>query len=399
MDRNVRRVAAARFVSRVGGEAAFFVGIWGTAVFKFDSGPGEVALLMAVYGLVSLAAGSLAGMLVDRHDPRIVLLAGEILFVPAALAATQATDMGSLTWAVAAMALFSTPVFTAIASFAPYLTDQPERLGRINGIVEAAGMAAFVAGPGVGALIANWWGLSWIFVFDAATSLAAVAIVLGVSVRAVAKRERRGVFSETREGFAYTYANRPLRFYVLCVTSVWLVFGFFSALEAIFYREVLGANPTTLGLVNSLFGIGLVGGSALVARLPDRLLNARSVTAIVGANGLCAALYTGTDLLPVVMGAGVLWGMVIGLMVTGTRTLIQRHSPEPLIGRIAGTVLAHNQMSSLLPLAFVPVLAATLGVQRVLVMSGLLLITIAALAWPVAASLDAAPLPRAGQHN
>src|SRR3989304_1908954 len=74
-------------------------------------------------------ARRLAAMLVDRHDPRIVLLAGEILFVPAALAATQATDMGSLTWAVAAMALFSTPVFTAIASFAPYLTDQPERLG------------------------------------------------------------------------------------------------------------------------------------------------------------------------------------------------------------------------------------------------------------------------------
>src|SRR3990172_1583434 len=209
MERNVRRVAAARFVSRVGGEAAFFVGIWGTAVFKFDSGPGEVALLMAVYGLVSLAAGSLAGMLVDRHDPRIVLLAGEILFVPAALAATQASDMESLTWAVAAMALFSTPVFTAIASFAPYLTDQPERLGLINGIVEAAGMAAFVAGPGVGALIASWWGLSWIFVFDAATSLAAVAVVLGGSVRGVAKRERRGGVSETRGGVGYTYPNPP----------------------------------------------------------------------------------------------------------------------------------------------------------------------------------------------
>src|SRR3990172_12770885 len=95
MDRNVRRVAAARFVSRVGGEAAFFVGIWGTAVFKFDSRPGEVALLMAVYGLGSLAAGSLAGMLVDRHDPRIVLLAGGSLFLPAALAATPAPGMGS----------------------------------------------------------------------------------------------------------------------------------------------------------------------------------------------------------------------------------------------------------------------------------------------------------------
>ena len=36
-DPNLVRVTAARFISRAGGEAAFFVGIWGKATYDLDS--------------------------------------------------------------------------------------------------------------------------------------------------------------------------------------------------------------------------------------------------------------------------------------------------------------------------------------------------------------------------
>lgn len=45
-DRDIARVVAARFISRTGGEAAFFVGIWGMAAYRFHSSPGQLALLM-----------------------------------------------------------------------------------------------------------------------------------------------------------------------------------------------------------------------------------------------------------------------------------------------------------------------------------------------------------------
>ena len=72
-DRDVRRVVLARFISRSGGEAAFFVGIWGKAAFELDATAAGVASIMAALGVASLIGSAIAGVLVDRFDPRRVL--------------------------------------------------------------------------------------------------------------------------------------------------------------------------------------------------------------------------------------------------------------------------------------------------------------------------------------
>ena len=60
-DPSVLRVVAARFISRVGGEAAFFVGIWGKAAFELDASASGVAMVMAALGISSLIGSSVAG--------------------------------------------------------------------------------------------------------------------------------------------------------------------------------------------------------------------------------------------------------------------------------------------------------------------------------------------------
>src|SRR5690554_2345956 len=85
-DPQVRRVVLARFVSRVGGEAAFFVGIWGKAAFVLDATASQLAVVMAALGVASLIGTSVAGVLIDRFDPRRVVMVGEAVFIPVALA-------------------------------------------------------------------------------------------------------------------------------------------------------------------------------------------------------------------------------------------------------------------------------------------------------------------------
>ncbi|HEX9762464.1 MAG TPA: hypothetical protein VGA97_05115, partial [Acidimicrobiia bacterium] len=62
-DLNARRVVLARFVSRIGGEAAFFVGIWGKAAFDLQATPSELALVMGALGVAALIGASVAGVL------------------------------------------------------------------------------------------------------------------------------------------------------------------------------------------------------------------------------------------------------------------------------------------------------------------------------------------------
>ena len=388
-DRDVRRVVLARFISRTGGEAAFFVGIWGKAAFEMEATAAGVAAVMGSLGVASLIGSAIAGVLVDRFDPRRVLIAGEILFIPVALGMMIPETIPGLVVSTFLLGLVGMPVYTAISAFGPFLTDDPDRLARINGYIEGASWAAFVVGPALGAIIAGSTGLDGIFVLDAATSAVAALVVIPVKVREMARenREKEG-FRELREGFSFAYGHHRLRFYIWLGSSVWVLFGTFSALEPLFYRDILQVEPETLGWVNSIFGIGLVAGTVIASRLPARFRNARSLVLIVAMNALGVLAYVGTDRLRVVVVAGVFWGLLIGIMAPLLRTLIQLNTPEALMGRITGVTQVHSEVGHLLPLAIAPFFAGVFGVQRTLIYAGLALALFAMLFLPMATRLD-----------
>ncbi|MGH2820788.1 MAG: MFS transporter, partial [Actinomycetota bacterium] len=176
--------------------------------------------------------------------------------------------------------------------------------------------------------------------------------------------------------------------YLFTFAAVWLSFGAFAALEPLFYRDVLEVGPETLGWVNALFGIGILGGSVLLGRLPRRIVCAR--TAAVGAmgSGLGAVAYAGTDVLATVVVGAVCWGVVLGVLFPLLRTLIQLDTPDHLTGRVLGATNVTGQLGELLPLTFVPALAAASGVQTVLVGSGACLLAVAALGLREAGRVD-----------
>jgi MFS family permease len=388
-DRDVRRVVLARFVSRIGGEAAFFVGIWGKAAFELEATAGGVAAVMAALGIASLIGSAVAGVLVDRFDPRRVLIAAEIVFIPAAIGMVFVEALPSLVVVTFLLGLVGAPVFTAISAFGPFLTDQPERLARINGLIEGASWAAFVVGPAMGAIIAGTVGLDGIFVLDAATSAVAAVLVVPVSLRKLAKdREENEGLRELREGFTYAYGHQRLRFYIWLGSSVWVLFGTFSALEPLFYRDILEVEPETLGWVNSIFGLGLVAGTWIASRLPARYRSARFLVVIVALNSVGVLAYVGTDQLRVVVVAGVFWGLLIGIMAPLLRTLIQLNTREEMMGRITGVTQVHQEVGHLLPLAVAPLLAGVFGVQRALIYAGAALAVFALLFVPMATRLD-----------
>ncbi|HEX9094397.1 MAG TPA: MFS transporter [Coriobacteriia bacterium] len=389
-NRDIARVVAARFISRAGGEAAFFVGIWGKAAYEFHATPAQLAVLMGTLSVSTILGTLVAGVLVDRYDPRRVLVAAEAIFVPVALALMLPGSMWQLTALVGLLGFFGAPVMTAAASFAPFLSKDREGLERINAWIEGAGSLSFVIGPGIGALIARFASIDWIFAFDALTSLIAVVLVARVRMRRpeTAAGARAGAVAELRDGLRFTYRNRALRYYVLMGTAMWLGFGAFGALEPLFYRDVLRTGVETIGWVNTLFGAGLVLGAALLMRLPRRVISARGLAVVSVLMGLGALLYVGTrDLRVVVLGA-VAWGVIIGAADPLLRTLIQADSPDEYVGRVAGTSQMHRQAGELVPLAFAPALAGAFGVQAVLIGGGLVLSLVALASTAEAVAVD-----------
>lgn len=393
MNKDLLRVAAARFISRVGGEAAFFVGVWGKAAYEFAADPVQIAVLMGTMSVASFAGTILSGVLVDRYDARRVLIWAEAFFVPVALAFIFPTNMAMLTVLAGLLGFFGAPVMTAAASFAPFIADPDTPIDTVNAWIEGAGSVSFVIGPAAGAALVSVVGIDAIWVFDALTSLVAVILVWRVSLRPAhpESRERGHALAEIKEGLRYTYSHRALRFPILVGTATWLGFGAFGALEPLFYRDVLGTGIAAIGWMNSLFGLGMVGGAWLFTRLPARIGTARGLALVASLVGLGALAYVGTRILVVVAIGSIVWGLIIGVADVLLRTLIQAMSPDHLMGRIAGVSQMHRQAGELLPLAVAPALAAAFGVQATLIGGGLVLFVVALLALPEAAVVDRLP--------
>lgn len=388
---DVYRVVAARFLSRAGSEAAFFVGVWGKAAFQMGASAHELAVIMFILSITSIVGSLSAGILVDRYGPRRVLVVAEFFFVPAALALALAQNLTQLSIIVAIWAFVGAPVVTAGASFAPFLVGPHTDLKRTNALIEGAGSLAFAVGPAVGALLVRYASVDWVFVLDAATSLIAAVVVYRVKLPPVVHEGdavTRGVFSQLGAGLTVAYGMRSLRYYVLAGSLVWFAFGSFGVLEPLFFRDVVGTGVEAMGWMNSIFGVGFLVGASMLPRLPGKLISARGLSLMVALTGVGTVLYVGVPDLRVIAVGAFFWAAVIGVMEPLLRTLLHRDAPHAAVGRVMGIAEVHRRAGEIIPLGIAPWLAATFGVQAVLIGGGLAATLAAALSLGEARAID-----------
>ncbi|NTU70944.1 MAG: MFS transporter [Coriobacteriia bacterium] len=387
-DRNTLLVVAARFISRVGGTAVFFIGVWGVAAYTYHASAKTLAFVMAGNSIASIIGSVIAGVLVDRIGPRRVLIYAELLTIPVVIALVMADSWGVFVGLAWLLGLVGTPTFTAGASFAPFLVDGVDELERVNAAVEAAGSAGFVLGPAIGAFLAKVLGLPSVFWLMAGCSVAAAALAFAVRTRDIVAAEQHHPFAEFRDGLRVAYSTRTLRYAILAGTAVWFGFGAFSALEPLFFRDVVGVGVEWIGWMNTAFSVGLITGAWLLPRLPRKLLSVRGLAVVTALCGLGGIGYVGTtDLRTIALGAAV-WGLMIGVAEPLMRTVLQVASPEGYVGRVIGTAMYHRNAGELVPLAFAPALAAAFGVQATLIAGGVVVAVGVLASLPIAASID-----------
>lgn len=403
--RSVHLTVLARFVSSTGAEAAFFIGLWGKAAYEFDGTPTDLAIMSAIIGIAAMVGSVAGGTLVDRFDARRVVIGAQVVFVPATLSLILASDLprllalGTVVWLTGAV------LETAITSLPPALVDDAG-LDSANARLESANWLALVAGPALGGLMFPIVGFSGIFVFDAVTSVVALLLVLRVQLpdRGAAHAPegtlatsgpldpvadaRPGPFADVLDGLRLAATNPAIRLVLFLAALPSLAFGMFIALEPLFFRDVVGAPVETLGYVNAIFGIGLFAGSMWLERRAGLFTTFRNGVLIVMASGLGSVLYVATGDLRVVLVGAITWSIPLGIALPLTRTLAQRAAGPTHVGRVTGLIGTVTSGASLLPIVVAPVLAATLGIQRVLLAAGLVAAVLAPMAWRAAGRQD-----------
>jgi predicted MFS family arabinose efflux permease len=388
-NRNLLYVVIARFVSRLGGSAVWFIGTMGVAAYVFEATPRQLAIMSAINGVAAIVGSLTAGVLIDRFGPRKVMIGAEIGSIPPVLWMMVAPTLPLFVLGSAGFSLFGIPTWTAGASFAPYIVEGRKQLERANAYIEGGSAVGFVLGPAVGALVASLVSQRSVFWVMIIASVVAAAAAWRTRIDETPREHvRGGAWRDFKDGLNLAYTTRSLRYFIAMGTAVWFGFGAFQALESLFYRDVVGVGVEWLGWMNTAFGIGLVSGAALLPRLPAKVVSARGLAFFTMLAGLGTVLYVGsTDLRLIALGAAV-WGSFLGALEPLLRTLIHLDSPHEFVGRIVGTMQWHRSAGELIPLAFVPALAVSIGIQETLIAGGVLVALAAIAGIGTARSID-----------
>lgn len=277
-----------------------------------------------------------AGLVVDRVRRRTLLVVTNVATALALLPLLLVHDRGQV-WIIFAVGVAYGVSYLFIGAAMNGLLKEilpPDLLGDANGLLQTIREALRLAGPIAGAALFAALGGGAVALADIVTFAAATAFLLGLRVRETAPEpEPQHFLTEVTAGVRHLAGDAVLRRTVLAVAVGFLVAGF---AESIFFPVLdhLHEPATFAGPLLSMQGVGAIAGGLSAPWLIRRI----GESALVG-SGL--ALFGVGDLvfaapsLPVVLGGIVVAGLGVAWLVVGFTTLLQRRTPNRLMGRVS----------------------------------------------------------------
>ena len=312
------------------------------AVLLLGAGAAETGLLQTALTLPFLVFAIPAGLLADRMSRRSLMACAEALRAAALLGILALIRLDLLTSPLLALLGFAAVSGTVAYSVAaPALVPSlvtPDALPAANARIELARTVAFAAGPALGGAVVGWTGAAPAFGLAAILSMAAALLLAGLSEPARQPSPRRRALQEIKEGAAFVFRHDLLR--PVFVTQFVFNVAFFVILAVFVPHAVhhLGLAASGIGVTLALFGVGMVIGALLAARIL-RALPFGIVVAIGPVTGLAAAAVMAlTVRIPSPLLAGLsffLLGLGPILWVISTTTLRQTVTPPQLLGRVS----------------------------------------------------------------
>ena len=352
------------------------------------------AVLASLPGSVGyLAAGLPAGVLADRANPWLVLIAGDIiralifltLFLLTGSHTVAPALILSLAFAAGAVTVFSD---TALAIAVRDVFTGP-RLVTANSWLESANQGGLIIGPGAAGLLAAAGLLHGALLIDALTFLVSLASLAGVRRRyRLAGTPGRSVMTwrtlrrELAEGIRYLAATRLLLTLLVFLLTLNLCLGA-DRLIIFLGKDTLHLPPGQFWLLVTAGGVGGLAGAAGTGLLCRWLTPLPAITLCCAASGLALLLISVATAMPVLLAGNLLYMWAIIAASVTNRALRQTLVPRELLGRITASWRLGGQAVTVIGGVLAGVLAGALGnnPRPVIAAAGCLTVLTVAVAW------------------
>lgn len=313
----------------------------GWLVWRLTHSPFWLGIVGAMPFIPSLFLASIGGVIVDRYDKRKMLL-----WTQGGLA-LQALILGVLT--IAGSIQLYQIILLAVVAGVLMAIDIPTRLAFVRELVgkddldnaialhSMAFNGARIVGPPIAGVLVPLIGEGGCFLVNAVTFSSILFCLLtmrGLERFLISSREP--IWAQLSYAFLFMRGNAVIR--PLMVSLAFFgIFGFtMVVLLPIFADQILQVGVRGLGALMGAMGIGALLGSLVQAALSKDSRRGRIV--LGGAIGLALGFmgFALSKWFVLSLALLVLAGFAMILMLTSLVTLIQKQTPEELLGRVMG---------------------------------------------------------------
>jgi DHA3 family macrolide efflux protein-like MFS transporter len=378
----VRRLWIGQLVSIAGDFLAIFA-VLSIASFRLHGTPAQITGVTLSYMLPLALFGPIAGVFIDRWNPRLTMIASDVTRALLVLLLVFARHLGEIYGILFAISTVSTFFIPAQSALVRTLVPR-EGLLAANAILQQAMLVIRIISPALaGALVARF-GPRSCFWLDALSFFFSAMMLWkrGLRLQAAPRGTAAGtILQDLFVGIRFLLTTPAIAFVMLAMASATFAISCFSPLIAVFIRDILQADVRVFGAISAMIGLGMIAGTQGVRRIAKgrspRVIVVFSLAVIssgiaaIGAAGSPAATAAGAF----VMGAGV------GLLMVPAQTLIQCETPLPLVGRVSSGVMSLISVAQILGLILSGGIAAAIGLRPLFFASGTFLAGLAFAGW------------------
>lgn len=259
----------------------------------------------------------------------------------------------------------------------------PEALMSANALMMQTFQFAQIFTPGVAALLTHWLGEISCFWLDSVTFLASATIVstLPIERRGTGPKKLTGVLADMSEGVRFIFTHATLAFTILAMGAGLFAIRCYSALIAIYVRDILHASSGLFGSLGTLVGVGMIAGTQIVSRLAKTRSKEHMMMTglfIVAAGILLLAIFGNVPLTVLITLA---LGFGVAMVIIPAQTLMQGQTPMEMLGRVTSSLISVLSFAQVGGLVLSGSIAQVVGIRNSYFATSALLAVIAATGW------------------
>ena len=314
-------------------------------VFRMHGSARAVSGMLLASLVPGVVMGPFAGVFADRWNPRRTMVASDLLravLVMLLAGSSRLSHICAICFAISCVSAFFVP---AQAVAIPLVVER-EQLLAASALMQQTLQVARIASPAAaGALVAHF-GENACYAADAASFVFSAVMLATIRCEIARGKYIHGaahVASAFREGMRCVFSSQLLSFATFSMAAGTFAAGCYSALAAIYVRDVLHAGTSVFGAMGSLTAIGTLVGAVLVnlryiratgriAQNGDRKI---LIAGGMGAVGGCILLLAAFPAVMVTMVAALGIGLGAAFAMVAASATIKEQTPAELRGRVS----------------------------------------------------------------